>query len=144
MVTTRYKGKQYDISPVVMNFDFTSQFKNAALYQMTIEQGKQALNRVVEHLAEEAKARAPVDEGLLKESIRTWDAEQQGTDIVARYGVPRTYQGVDMLYGYWQEVGFHHYKSGEKIQNAYLLPAIEQNLESARTVFAQGWDFSGL
>lgn len=145
MARARYKGKTYSgISPMVATFDFTSTWKGAAAYQMTMQQGKQALNQVVQYLAEQAKIRAPYDTGLLKDSIRTWDAEQRGTTIVASYGVPRYYEGTDMLYGYWQEVGFFHHGSGEKIQNAYLLPAIEQNFEGARTVFRQGWDFSGL
>jgi len=130
----------YTVSPMLLQTNFETLWKGGAVLEMTMEQAEIALNKTVEYLAEQAKVRAPYDTGLLQDSIQTWDAEQRGNRIVASYGVPKEHKGTDMLYGYWQEVGFTHVGSGKKVQNAYLLPALEENFPATREVFFEAWD----
>lgn len=62
----------------------------------------------------EAQKRAPVDTGALKNSL---NAEQKNQHL---WWVQ---DGVE--YGIYQELGFHHWRSGAFIQNPFLVPAVE-------------------
>jgi len=64
-----------------------------------------------------AKMRAPYDIGYLYNA--TW-AEFPGGNILARIATH------DCEYAVYQELGFHHWISGQFIQNPYLVPAVEQ------------------
>ena len=64
-----------------------------------------------------AKALVPTDTFDLKESILT---TYPGGDVIARIQT-------NVPYGKYQELGFHHYKSGAFIQNPYFIPSIEQH-----------------
>ena len=66
-------------------------------------------------VASEAKVLAPVDTGALINSIKE---EYPGGNILARINVWQNY-------AIYQELGFHHYRSGQFIQNAFLVPAVE-------------------
>ena len=63
-----------------------------------------------------AKTYAPIDTGALRNSIAT---EFPGGNVLARIQT-------DIHYGKYQELGFHHYISGQFIQNPFLVPAVEQ------------------
>jgi hypothetical protein len=69
-----------------------------------------------EFLVGEAKRRAPVDTGNLRNSI-DWYADERQLTLV--YGTP-----VD--YGVYQELGFLT-STGKFVQNPYLLPALLEN-----------------
>lgn len=63
-----------------------------------------------------AKVKAPYDTGNLKNSLHT---EQKGELLWwVRDGVE---------YGVYQELGFHHWKSGAFIQNPFMVPAVESS-----------------
>jgi hypothetical protein len=66
-------------------------------------------------VASEARILAPYDTGALKDSIQE---EYPGGNILARINVFQDY-------GIYQELGFHHWRSGQFIQNAFLVPAVE-------------------
>ena len=63
----------------------------------------------------EARALAPVDTSALRNSIQD---EYPGGNILARINVWQ-------YYGLYQELGFHHWRSGAFIQNPFLVPAVE-------------------
>lgn len=67
------------------------------------------------YVASEARVLAPYDTGALMNSIQE---EYPGGNILARINVWQEY-------GVFQELGFHHYRSGAFIQNPFLLPAVE-------------------
>jgi hypothetical protein len=66
-------------------------------------------------IASEARALAPVDTSALVNSI---SEEYPGGNVLARINVFQDY-------GLYQELGFHHYRSGQFIQNPFLIPAVE-------------------
>ena len=66
-------------------------------------------------VASEARALAPYKTGALKSSIQE---EYPGGNILARINVFQEY-------GIYQELGFHHWITGQFIQNAFLTPAVE-------------------
>lgn len=72
-----------------------------------------------EKVAASARANAPEETGELKATIRAV-LDLMAAKIVAGEGLP---DGRALF----QEMGFHHYKSGQFIQNAYLLPALEEH-----------------
>ena len=75
----------------------------------------QVLRSISFQVEGEAKDKAPVDLGALKGSIKV---EKKGKN---KYWVQ---DGMD--YGIYQELGFHHWKSGQFIQNAFMVPAVEK------------------
>ena len=73
----------------------------------------------------QAKMRAPVDTGALRNSLFTSRESE---------AVWRVSDGVE--YGLYQEIGYHHYRSGQFIQNPFLVPACEtirDDMNSGRT-----------
>ena len=74
----------------------------------------QVLRSISFQVEGEAKVRAPVDLGALKDSLIT---EPKGKN---KYWVQ---DGVE--YGIYQELGFNHWISGKFIQNAFMVPAVE-------------------
>jgi hypothetical protein len=68
-----------------------------------------------EEVAGRAISHAPVDTGALVNSIRM-DEMGPGWVRVAPH----------VEYAIYQELGFHHYKSGKFIQNPFLVPAVEE------------------
>ena len=82
-----------------------------------LEVKKHEVGRMIGPKAESyAKGFAPVDTGALLSSIQT---KYPGGDILARIQTR-------MDYAKYQELGFHHYISGQFIQNPFFVPAIEQ------------------
>jgi hypothetical protein len=71
--------------------------------------------RIGGQVTAEARILAPVDTGALRNSIKD---EYPGMPILARINVWQ-------YYGLFQELGFHHWRSGEFIQNPFLVPAVE-------------------
>jgi hypothetical protein len=65
----------------------------------------------------DAKTRAPIDTSALRNSIKT-ETNYQGDPLRAVVT-----DGVE--YGIYQELGFHHYISGQFIQNPFMIPALE-------------------
>lgn len=74
------------------------------------------LSAVGELLVAEAKLRAPVDTGNLRNSI-DYAVDEQELSLV--YGTP-------VYYGVYQELGFLT-ATGRFVQNPYLLPALLEN-----------------
>lgn len=72
----------------------------------------------------EAKTRTPVDTGALRNSITVEDKSR------GRYWVKD-----GMEYGIYQELGFTHPGSGRFIQNAFMIPAVEQVRRYVAQVF---------
>jgi hypothetical protein len=74
---------------------------------------------VVKNIAYEATGKAktysPIDTGYLRSSI-----------IDEPMGNAWHRINVDAYYGIYQELGFHHWKSGKFIQNPFLIPAVEE------------------
>ncbi len=61
-----------------------------------------------------AKQLAPHDTYALRQGINTEKVSE------ARYHVQDS-----VLYGIFQELGFHHYRSGAFIQNPFMIPSVE-------------------
>ena len=72
----------------------------------------------------EAVTRAPVDTGALRASIMA----REISNLV-------WWVEDGMEYGIWQEVGFHHFRSGQFIQNPFMVPGVE----AVRPRYSEMW-----
>ncbi len=85
---------------------------------------REKLQALAELVVSEAKIRCPVDTGNLRNSI-TWGEVENGYIV-----------GSHVEYAPYQELGFHHYRSGRFIQNPYLLPGLRAALERVRNILS--------
>jgi HK97 gp10 family phage protein len=76
------------------------------------------LQEYADRVEERAKELAPVDTGELRDSISV-HVTDTGFVIEAGGGLPDERAK-------FQEFGFHHYQTGQFIQNAFLRPAVEE------------------
>lgn len=77
------------------------------------------------------------DTGDLKESIKYWEPRREGRYIVGSFGVPRTYNGHEMDYAVYQEIGFHH-TNGRWIQNEFMINGLQRAKPELRAIFGHG------
>jgi len=78
-----------------------------------------------------------IDTGDLQESIRYWEPRREGTELVGSYGVPFTYNGHDMDYGLYQEIGFRH-SNGDWIHNEFLIHGLQRSRSEIRAIWQRG------
>lgn len=94
-------------------------WKGDDLVRAVKERLEKALDTAAEYTVGEAKRRAPVDTGVLRNSIDWGQGKDEYTRIV----------GTPVEYGLYQEVG---YLAGGKtfVQNPYLMPALMDNQQA--------------
>ena len=111
-----------------MSITLVAKLDTARLDEITRQMEPRA-QRILKSAAEQvegiAKTEVPIDTGALRNSI--------SNEQVA----PLTWWVSDGVeYGIYQELGFRHFGSGQFIQNAFMVPAVER----VRPTFEQQWD----
>ena len=87
-------------------------------------------DQVIRVLGVKAEVRAaglaPWDTGSLVNSMTSEFVGNQAARVGPKAGAVNAETGAPVVeYAIYQELGFHHWKSGQFIQNAFLTPAIE-------------------
>lgn len=77
---------------------------------------KLALDDTAAHILMLVRLYVPVSTGTLRDSYQVNEVQQLWLQI-----------GTAILYAKFQELGFHHYRSGKFIQNPHLIPAVYQS-----------------
>ena len=75
------------------------------------------------------------DTGDLHDSIRYWEPRREGTELVGTFGVPMEYNGHDMDYGLYQEIGFTHVNDGW-IQNEFLINGLQKSRAEIQVIWS--------
>ncbi len=78
-----------------------------------------------------------IDTGDLHDSIRSWEPRREGRYLVGSYGVPKMYNGHEMDYAVYQEIGFHH-TNGSWIQNEFMINGLQRAKPELRAIFGHG------
>ena len=78
-----------------------------------------------------------VDTGDLHDSIKSWEPRREGRYLVGSFGVPKMYNGHEMDYAVYQEIGFHHINDGW-IQNEFMINGLQRSKPELRAIFGSG------
>lgn len=98
-------------------------WRGAEFNALVVARAKAKLEESLVILETEAKRLCPVDTGVLQNSITH-----------ERHGL-RGRVGTNVIYGLFQEVGYKHWKSGQFIQNPYLLPALKSKTNEIQAIW---------
>lgn len=97
----------------------------------------QALDVCVENTKQYIKDIDLWDTGDLHDSIQKWEPRRTPRGIVGSFGVPLTYNGHEMDYAVYQEIGFRH-TNGQWIQNEFMIHGLQRAKPEMFAIFTRG------
>lgn len=140
--TQRYGQQVSKSTKEVMGGKITSVWRGDIFLEFSEELFEERLEMTLKVCVENTKQHIKDidlrDTDRLLHSIQYWEPRREGTKLIGSYGVPLTYDGHNMDYGLYQEVGFHHVGSGQWIQNEFLINGLQRSSSQIRAIWTSG------